>query len=92
MFDLFASGRIIDLSVVLVVVEAIALIIYHRVTGRGMRSLDLLAMLVPGVCLMLALRAALTGLPWPWTASALVVSLLAHGLDLSRRWNHAPRE
>ncbi len=91
MLELFSSGRIIDLILGLVVAEGFALLLYRRFTGNGIRGLDLLAMLVPGVCLMLALRAALTGLSWPWTASALLASLLAHGVDLSRRWNRAPR-
>lgn len=87
MFELFSSGRIIDLILGLVVLEGLTLLLYNRFTGRGIRNLDLLATLVPGVCLMLAVRAALTGLSWPWIGSALAVSLLAHIFDLSRRWN-----
>lgn len=90
MFDLFSSGRIVDLILGVVVIEGLALLLYNRCTGRGIRNLDLLAMLVPGVCLMLAVRAALTGLSWPWVGSALAVSLLAHLFDLTRRWNRVP--
>jgi hypothetical protein len=43
-------------------------------------------MLLPGVCLMLALRAALAGSAWPWVPLALAAALLAHLADLRARW------
>ena len=42
-------------------IEAVALFVYWRMTGRGLRPASVLAMLLPGACLLLALRAALTG-------------------------------
>lgn len=88
---LFGSGRIVDLILALVAVEALALTAYHRVTSRGVAGLDLLANLASGICLLLALRAALTGQSWIWVALALSASLLGHLLDLSRRWKRAPQ-
>ena len=41
MADLFASGRLVDLILVLVVIEAVALILYWRRTRRGVAPLDL---------------------------------------------------
>jgi hypothetical protein len=35
--------------------------------------------------MLLALRAALTGLAWPWIALALAASFPAHLADLARR-------
>ena len=54
----------------------------------GMRVIvpgDYLVNLLPGACLLLALRAALTGTPWPWIAALLLASLLAHWQEIWRR-------
>ncbi|HEY8565920.1 MAG TPA: hypothetical protein VIL65_10505 [Beijerinckiaceae bacterium] len=84
MSDLFASGRIIDLILALVVLESLALMTLSR--RRGIAVLDVAAALAPGVALMLALRAALTDAWWGWVAAWLAASLVAHLFDLSRRW------
>jgi O-antigen/teichoic acid export membrane protein len=47
---------------------------------------DLLANAAAGACLLLALRAALTGAGWAWVAAALCAALIAHLFDLVRRW------
>ncbi|MBA3811885.1 MAG: hypothetical protein H0X27_09670 [Caulobacteraceae bacterium] len=57
---------------------------------RGTRDLrtamiDLALALAPGVCLLLALRATLTGAGWPWIAAFLAASFPVHILDLRRR-------
>jgi hypothetical protein len=41
--------------------------------------------LLPGALMLLALRAALLGLCWPWIALALAASFPAHLADLRRR-------
>jgi len=43
-------------------------------------------MLFPGVCLMLAIRAAWVGAAWPWVPAALFGALIAHLFDLWVRW------
>ena len=43
-------------------------------------------MLLPGICLMAAIRAALSGSVWPWMPAALGAALLAHLLDLRNRF------
>jgi hypothetical protein len=97
MRELIVSGRLVDLILVLVALEFVVLVLHHRATQRGIASFDLLANLASGVCLLLALRAALSGASWIWIAVALGVSLLGHMLDLSRRlaprwqWTSAPR-
>jgi len=40
--------------------------------------------LTPGMLMLVALRAALTGLDWPWVAVPLIVSLPVHLADLAR--------
>lgn len=86
MTDLFASGRIVDLILAAVALEAVLLLAYRRRTGRGIRPVGLLATLSAGAALLLALRAALIGAWWGWIALALSVALLAHLVDLAARW------
>ncbi len=85
MEQLFASGRIVDLILLLVAIEAIGLIVYRRVTGSGIEGLHLLIALIPGICLLFALRGALTGEAWPSIALWLAAALLTHLGDLWRR-------
>ncbi len=40
--------------------------------------------LAPGMLMLVALRAALTGLDWRWIAVPLIVSLPVHLADLAR--------
>jgi hypothetical protein len=86
MSEFVASGRIVDLVLAVVAIEAALLFALRRRLGRGPRPADILAMLLPGVCLMLALRAALTGAWWGAIAVALAAAFLAHLADLSRRF------
>jgi len=86
MGQLFANGHVVDLILGLMVAEALALIIYRRRTGRGIAPLDLVGNLLAGLCLLLALRAALVDAAWGWIAAWLSVALIAHLLDLQRRW------
>jgi hypothetical protein len=50
------------------------------------RPVAVILMLLPGVCLMLAIRAALSGAAWPWVPAALAAALVAHLADLRERW------
>ena len=86
MRELFASGRVIELILGFMVVEAVVLGIYHRRSGRGVRPLDLALNLAAGALLLLALRVALVD-PDPLApAPYLAVALFAHLADLARRW------
>ncbi len=86
MAALFASGRIIDLILAFTVLEAVALMWWHRRSGRGPPAGAIFGNILAGMCLLLALRVALTGGWWGWTALALLAALLAHAFDLSQRW------
>ena len=81
---LFASGRIIDLILLLVVVEAAVLAAWPRLRG-SMTMVDVAALLAPGVMLMLAVRAALSGAPYTITAAVLAAAFAFHILDVTRR-------
>ena len=87
MAGLFASGQIVDLILALLAMEAIIVIVCHRLTGRGIAPAALLSNLLAGACLLLALRSALIFAWWGWTALWLTAALLGHAADLARRWN-----
>jgi hypothetical protein len=87
MADLFATGRIVDLILGLMVLEAAALAAFHRITGHGVPLASLLMNMAAGVCLLVALRAALAGAEWGIVAGALAAALMAHLLDLRSRWS-----
>jgi hypothetical protein len=84
--EFFASGRIADLVLAVLALEAAALWLWHRRTGRGVPPAELLGFAVAGAALLLALRAALTGAAWPHVALWLVVAGVAQVYDLARRW------
>ena len=90
MQDLLASGRIVDLILALMVPEAVGLLAIWWFAGQGVRPVPLLANLAAGGLLLLALRSALTG-GSPATLSVfLLLSLVAHIVDLACRWSPPP--
>lgn len=86
MQDLFASGRIVDLILLLMVAEAAMLVLHNRRTGRGLPARQAVTVLMAGGFLMLALRASLTGESWSAVALFLGLGLIAHLADLAGRW------
>ncbi len=86
MEEFFHSGLVADVILVVMIAEALLLLVYRKVSGRGPAAAGLLTMLLAGACLVLALRAVLTGAHWPVVAVFLLAALLAHLLDLYRRW------
>lgn len=83
---LFASGRIIDIILVLMALETVALLGFHRATGKGVAPRALLPFMAAGVCLMLALKVALTGGSWQAVAGLLLLAFVAHLADIALRW------
>ena len=79
----FASGHAVDLVLAVLAAEFAWLTL--RPGARRGRGLDRLLALLPGACLLLALRAALTGAPWPWVAAGVTASLPFHLADVARR-------
>ncbi len=86
MAELFASGRLVDFILVVVVLEAAALLLYWARSGRGIAPLDLLPNLCAGAFLLLALRATLAGSGWMMASLCLAAAGLAHLTDVYRRW------
>ncbi len=89
MGNLFSSGRIIDGILILMALEAMTLILVRKLSNKGIATVDLLVNLAAGMALLFALRAALTGQGWQAVALCLIVALIAHLLDITRRWTAA---
>jgi hypothetical protein len=94
-FGALASTNAVDLILLGVLLEAAALFAYWRQTGKGVAPRLLLANLVSGGSLMLALRFTLETALLGQSAAAgvalcLALALAAHLLDLAARWDHGP--
>jgi hypothetical protein len=87
MADLFATGRIVDIILMLMIAEAFVLVGHHHLTGRGIAITPLLTNIAAGACLLLALRATFSGAPWSVVAVALGAAFGMHALDLRSRWS-----
>ncbi len=83
MEGMLTSPGLIDLIIGLTVLEAVVLIACARRT-MGLVAVGL--MLLPGICLLLAVREALAGAAWPWVPVALTAALIAHLTDVGSRW------
>lgn len=85
MQEFVASGRAIDLVLLVLAVELLLLLASKRVADAGIRRLDVLGQLLAGACLLVALRCALSGADYRWTLVFVTASLPAHMFDLARR-------
>jgi hypothetical protein len=80
----FTSGRAIDVALGVVALE-VALLLVMRGRKGFLAPADLLGQLLAGALLLLAVRCALTGGDYRWTAGLLAASFPAHLFDLYRR-------
>jgi len=85
MMALFSSGRVVDIILVFVFIEAVYIAVHRGKTGRGVRLREIAAGMLSGVFLLLALRCALVDERWPWIATWLLFALIAHLADLAGR-------
>lgn len=79
MEEFFASGRAVDVVLLVLLAEAIIL------KWRGTSLTIIISALMPAVLMMIALRAALTGMDWPWISIPLALAFPVHLYDLYRR-------
>lgn len=75
----------VDAVIVLTLLEALALVAFHRSTGRGLAPREFALNMVSGLCLMFALAGALRDAGIGWLALCLVGAGAAHGSDLLLR-------
>lgn len=83
MDEFFSSGRVVDLALAVMVLEWL---LFASIRRSRRWAVDHLLALLPGACLLLALRLAMVDAHWSWVAAALTAALLTHLVDLSRRW------
>jgi len=92
MAEFFTGGRTIDLVLLMIALEAIALMVLWRMSRCPLPPLATLLILAPGACLLLAARAALAGASWVWVSSLFLVALFIHLVDLRQRWQERSRQ
>ena len=83
--ELLEDGRFIDLALVVIALEVVAIAIARRMRGRGLRPTDVLGQLGAGAFLLLALRCVLVGADYRWTLLCLTAAFPAHAYDLYAR-------
>ena len=86
MAELFASGHLVDLILVLTVIEGGCLLLYWHSKQRGIAPFDLLPNLLAGAFLLLAMRLTMEGVSWQLPCASLAAAGLSHIADLARRW------
>jgi hypothetical protein len=85
--EFFSGTNVVDFIIVCTLIEWLVLWLVYRRTGRGIAPATLRMTLLPGLYLMMALRCALTALPFYVVLLFLIASGLTHAADLMRRWN-----
>jgi hypothetical protein len=85
MSEFFASGHVVDVILVVLVLEVAVLTAWRRSRSLPPTMVNVVLAALPGVFLLLALRAAQTGASWMWIAACLAASFPAHLADLWRR-------
>lgn len=83
---LFSSGRIADVILAMIAIEAVVLMLLKYWRGIGPRVSVTLVTVVSGALLILAVRGALMGAAWPVVAVPLTLSMVAHFTFLAIVW------
>jgi len=87
----FAGTGLVDFVIAVTWAEAALLVLWQVRTGRGVPVQDVLAMLLPGLWLMLALRSVISGHDGLVTAVYLLAAGVSHANDVWRRYRHHDR-
>jgi hypothetical protein len=84
----FSSAQAIDLILLGMLAEALCVRRWVRVEGHAVPWPDVIGVLLPGACLLLAVRGALTESP-SLVVVALTAALITHLWDLRRRFRRS---
>lgn len=85
MTEFFASGRVFELVIAVLVLEAAVLLLLHRAGRSRLAPRDFLAFCLAGLGLAWSARAAALGLAYEHVAPGLILALAAHLIDLFLR-------
>lgn len=77
---------LVNFVILATLIEFFVLRVLHARKGVGVAPRDFVLNLLSGLCLMIALRVALTGGSLAWILITLAAAGLFHGLDIYRRW------
>ena len=80
------APALVDVVIGVTALEGLALLVYHRRTGKGVAGDQFIVNLFAGLSLMLALRLSVGGAGTAWVCASLMAAGAFHGLDLWRRW------
>ena len=86
MTEFLAGSALFDLVLAVLVLEAVLLLAWRGISGRGVPAADLLPPVLSGLFLLLAFRIWIGEGAWPLVGLSLLAALAAHLLDLRRRW------
>lgn len=86
MQTVLSGTGLIDVVIAATLLEWAALAWIWRRRRTGLPPLALSLTLLPGLCLMLAVRSAMLGLPWYSVALLLSASGITHMIDIRKRW------
>ncbi len=87
--EFVSSGRMVELIIVFILIEIVALLAWRSRSPRLLRKPALLGNLLAGLFLMIAVRAALGDWPWQIVATSLSAAFVAHLADLRGRIREA---
>jgi hypothetical protein len=82
----FYISCVSNLILIVMAIEAAVLVVYWRLTGRGVAPSDFMLNLLSGFLLALALRNTLVGADRRWIVATLVFAGIVHAIDLMLRW------
>lgn len=91
MIENLSIAQLIDAVIVFTLLECVALVLYNRLTGRGVAVGDFFANMVSGLCLMLALRCLASDAGAATVALFLLAAGVAHSADILMRWKRSAR-
>jgi hypothetical protein len=90
--DFFSSRALVDIAILITLLEGLALALYFVLTRKGIEPINFALNLLAGLCLMVALRNALTSSGWIWIALWLFLGGLAHWAEVVFRFKKQKRQ